>query len=178
MTKKNIDKKLLQELAQNLNKLTNDKYIIRIGNYIGNYYEEGKFKKISGELFIKTNSDTLFRVVSHDSDIFDDFDIIEDNATIKFIDKELENSRINYNSVDIHNKSSLRSYFPKNEIGKEMFECVQSVPPRFRKDALDLFNCADDENMWTWKTVDEAWCYFLDDIIPEMNKEEKEKYGF
>jgi len=82
MTKKNIDKKLLQELAQNLNKLTNDKYIIRIGNYIGNYYEEGKFKKISGELFIKTNSDTIFRVVSDDSSIIDDFDVIGSDAII------------------------------------------------------------------------------------------------
>ena len=59
-----------------------------------------------------------------------------------------------------------------------MFECVQSVPPRFRKDALDLFDCADDEDMWNLNTIDEAWCYFLEDIIPEMNKEEKEKYGF
>ena len=87
-------------------------------------------------------------------------------------------NRINYEEVDVNDKSTIKAYFPKDEIGNEMFECVQSLPPRFRKDALDLFCDADDRDMWTMRVVDKAWCYFLDDVVPEMTEKEKEEYFF
>ena len=64
------------------------------------------------------------------------------------------------------------------EIHKEMDECIQSVPPRFRKDAEDLFEYRDDETMWDMRTVRKAWEYFLDDIVQEMSEEERNEYFF
>lgn len=87
-------------------------------------------------------------------------------------------NRINYEDVDINDKETIKQYFPDDEIGNEMFECVQSLPPRFRQDALDLFDFADDRDMWTMKSVDKAWCYFLDDVVPEMTDEERDEYYF
>lgn len=174
--KMNID---FQKLGEILNECVNEEMFIRVGRYEGDYHlGNGQFKKIKGELFIKTNSDTIFRVVSDDSSISDDFDIIGSDAIVTPIDKELENTQISYDEVDINNKSSLRAYFPKDEEGTEMFECVQSVPPRFRKDALDVFDWADDRDMWDMHTIDKAWSYFLDDIIMEMTEEEKKVYHF
>lgn len=168
-----------QKLGEQLNECTNDEYIIRVGRYDGDYHlGNGEFKRITGEFFIKTNSDTIFRVVSDDSSIVDDFDVIGSDATITPIDKNFENGYINWNDVDVSNKSSLRAYFPNDEIGKEMFECVQSVPVRFRKDAIDVFCDFDDREMWDMHTVDKAWTYFLEDIIGEMTDEEKKKYNF
>lgn len=80
--------------------------------------------------------------------------------------------------IDINDKDSIKEYFPKDDIGNEMFECVQSVPPRFRDDALDLFDFPDDRDMWDMKTVNKAWGYFLDDILQEMTEKEKIEYGF
>lgn len=80
--------------------------------------------------------------------------------------------------IDINNKNSIKEYFPKDMVGNEMFECVQSVPPRFRNDAIDLFDYPNDRDMWDMKTVNKAWCYFLDDILQEMTEEEKKEYGF
>ena len=77
-----------QRLGEDLNECVNDKLIIRVGRYDGNYYDEDKtFKRIKGEFFIKTNYDTIFRVVSDDSSIIDDFDIIDSNAIITPINK-------------------------------------------------------------------------------------------
>lgn len=50
-------------------------------------------------------------------------------------------------------------------------------PPRFRKDALDLFHSPNDD-MWDMHTIDKSWIYFLEDILNEMTKEEMEIYGF
>lgn len=167
----------ITKLAKDLDRITNDQHIIRVGNYIGEYYEDGEWKEIEGELFIKTNSDTLFRVVSN-TGIVDDFDVLDTYAKVTLIDKELESSLVSRTDVDVNNKSSLRAYFPKDAIGIEMFECVQSVPPRFREDALDVFCDPEDRTMWYMSSVNKAWEYFLMDIIDDMTDEEKEQYGF
>lgn len=59
------------------------------------------------------------------------------------------------------------------DIRKEKYECIQSVPPRFREDAYDCLEYSED-----WKTVRKAWEYFLDDIIIEMDEQEKKDFGF
>jgi hypothetical protein len=159
-----------QKLGEELNNCVNDEMFIRIGRY--------ESEEITGELFVKTNSDTIFRVFSDDSSKGKDFNIIPDEAVVTPVDKELENTQISYDEVDINNKSSLRAYFPKDEEGIEMFECVQSVPPRFRQYALDIFDWADDRDMWDMHTIDKAWSYFLEDVINEMTEEEMKIYGF
>ena len=169
-----------QKLAEDLNETCVDKLIIRVGRYIGDYHiGNGEFERITGELFIMTNSYNLFRVVSDDSSIVDEFDIIGSDAIVTPLNKNLENSAICRDEVDVSDKSSLRRYFNTNdEIEKEMFECVQSVPIRFREDALDIFCCKEDREMWNLNTIDKSWSYFLEDIINEMTADEKEKYGF
>lgn len=168
-----------EKLAKQLNELTNEKHIIRIGRYTGNYYlGNDKFKKISGDFFIMTNNGNLFRVVSDESDIIDDFDIIEDNAIIKPINKKKENNSLSYDLVDFSNKEDLRAYFPNDEIGIEMFEYTQSIPVRFREDALEVFINPKNRNIWNMKTVNQVWSYFLEEIIDEMTEEEKRIYKF
>ena len=160
-----------QKLGEVLNEVVvDDELIIRVGRY--------KSEKIIGELFIKTNSDSIFRVVSDDSGLVYDFNMIEDDAIVNPIDKDFENTPISYDEVNIHNKSSLRAYFGKSDLGIEMFECVQSVPPRFRQDALDVFCDKDDLDMWNSHTIDNAWMYFIADIINEMTDEERTLYHF
>ena len=67
----------------------------------------------------------------------------------------------------------IKKYLPDNKIGKEKFECIQSVPPRFRDDAfICLEECED------FKTLNKAWEYFLDDIFDEMTLVEKVEYNF
>jgi len=80
--------------------------------------------------------------------------------------------------IDINNKNDIKKYFEQDEVGNEMFECVQSIPPRFREDALDIFCDNKDRNMWNLKTVNKAWTYFLEEIVEEMTEEEKKEYGF
>lgn len=161
--------KSFQKLGEELNNCVNDEMFIRIGRY--------ESEEITGELFVKTNSDTIFRVFSDDSSKGKDFNIIPDEAIVTPVDKELENGKIKYEEIDINNKSSLRAWFPKTEEGIEMFECVQSVPLRFRYDALDLFHSPNDD-MWDMYTIDKSWTYFLEDILNEMTEEEMEIYGF
>lgn len=160
-----------QKLGEVLNEVVvDDELIIRVGRY--------KSKEITGELFIKTNSDNIFRVVSDDSSLVFDFNMIEDDAIVNPIDKIYENTPISYDEVNINNKSSLRAYFGKSDLGIEMFECVQSVPPRFREDALDVFCDKDNLDLWNSLTVDQAWMYFLEEIIQEMTDEERRMYHF
>lgn len=162
------------KLAEALNEVCNEEYIIRVGRYVGDYHlGDGQFKTITGDLFIKTNSDTLFRVVSDDSSIVDDFDIIGSDAIVTKIDKGLENNPISYNDIDITNKSSLRSYFGRDEIGIEKFEMVQSVPIRFREDAIVTVDEAED-----MRTLNKSWDMFLDNIFEEFTEEELEEYHF
>ena len=59
-----------------------------------------------------------------------------------------------------------------------MFEYVQSVPPRFRKDALDVFFDKDNLDLWNSYTIDNAWIHFLGGIINEMTDEERKLYHF
>ena len=166
-----IDATKLTKIAETLNEICNNQYIIRVGRYTGDYHlGDGNFKQITGELFIKTDSDTLFRVVSDDSAIIDDFDIIGSDAIVTKIDKELENNPTNYIDVDVANKSSLRSYFNKDI---EKFEMVQSVPIRFREDAIDVVDEAEDE-----RTLNKAWDMFLDTILAEFTEEELREYHF
>ena len=64
----------------------------------------------------------------------------------------------------------------KNEyeiLEKEKKKCIQSVPPRFRYDASDALEFADD-----MRTINKAWDYFLMDILDEMTLDEKIEYGF
>ena len=164
----------ITKLAEALNEVYNEEYIIRVGRYVGDYHlGDGQFKQITGDLFIKTNSDTLFRVVSDDSSIVDDFDIIGSDAIVTKIDKGLENNPISYNDIDITNKSSLRSYFGRDEIGIEKFEMVQSVPIRFREDAIVTVDEAEDI-----RTLNKSWDMFLDNIFEEFTEEELEEYHF
>ena len=164
----------ITKLAEALNEVCNEEYIIRVGRYVGDYHlGDGQFKQITGDLFIKTNSDTLFRVVSDDSSIVDDFDIIGSDAIVTKIDKGLENNPISYNDIDITNKSSLRSYFGRDEIGIEKFEMVQSVPIRFREDAIVTVDEAEDI-----RTLNKSWDMFLDNIFEEFTEEELEEYHF
>lgn len=166
-----IDATKLTKIAETLNEICNNQYIIRVGRYTGDYHlGDGNFKQITGELFIKTDSDTLFRVVSDDSAIIDDFDIIGSDAIVTKIDKELENNPTNYIDVDVANKSSLRSYFNKDI---EKFEMVQSVPIRFREDAIDVVDEVEDE-----RTLNKAWDMFLDTILAEFTEEELREYHF
>lgn len=173
-----------QKLGEELNECTNEKLTIRVGRYDGDYYlGDGKFKRITGEFFIRTNSDTIFRVVSDDSSIIDDFDVIGSDAIITPINKEIESTPISYSELDVSNKESLRRYYPKDEVGTEMFECVQSLPPRFRQDMVDSFDCFWDANgivkeTWNLKDVDKTWTLILEDILAEMTEEERKKYGF
>lgn len=168
-----------QKLGEDLNECVNEKLIIRIGRYEGDYYlGNDEFKRITGEIFLKTNSDTIFRVVSDDSTIVDEFDIIGSDVKITPINKKLENSIIGKNRVDISNKKLLRAYFPNDKEGTEMFECVQSIPIRFREEALDIFNFKEDREMWNMKTIDKAWSYYLEEILQEMTNKERERYNF
>ena len=80
--------------------------------------------------------------------------------------------------INIYDKESIRNYFPDDEIGIEMFECVQSVPPRFRREALDVFYDIEDRIVWTMGSVDETWTCYLSEIVDEMTEEEKKEYGF
>ena len=69
-------KQYLQTLAEELNDTTEEKHTIKVGRYKGQHYlGDEKFKQIEGDLFIRTNFDTLFRVISDDG-IIDDFDIL------------------------------------------------------------------------------------------------------
>ena len=166
-----IDATKLTKIAETLNEICNNQYIIRVGRYTGDYHlGDGNFKQITGELFIKTDSDTLFRVISDDSTIIDDFDIIGSDAIVTKIDKELENNPTNYIDVDVANKSSLRSYFNKDV---EKFEMVQSVPIRFREDAIVTVDEAED-----MRTLNKSWDMFLDNILEEFTEEELEEYHF
>lgn len=101
----NID---FQKLGEILNECVNEEMFIRVGRYEGDYHlGNGQFKKIKGELFIKTNSDTIFRVVSDDSSIFDDFDIIGSDAIVTPINKELENKKIKYEEYCVRGSYSI-----------------------------------------------------------------------
>lgn len=168
-----------QKLAEDLNECVVEKLFIRVGRYKGEYYVgDDEFITITGDLFIMTNSWNLFRVVSDDSSIVDDFDILDSNAIITPV-KDLKNSSIFRDEVDVGDKSSLRKYFNLNdEIENEMFECVQSIPIRFREDALDIFCFKEDREMWDLKSVDKAWTYFLEYVLQEMTEEENKQYGF
>lgn len=168
-----------QKLGEELNECVTDKLIIRVGRYQGDYYlGNEEFTRITGDLFIMTNSHNIFRVVSDDSSIVDDFDVIGSDAIITPVSELHEDEKITFDEVDVANKTSLRRYFPNDDIGEEMFECTQSVPVRFREDALEVFCDAENRQMWTLGTVDKAWGYFLDEIVQEMSEEEKEQYGF
>lgn len=163
----------IQKFAEMLNELCNDQYIIRVGRYTGDYHlGDGNFKQITGDLFIKVNSDTLFRVVSDDSSIVDDFDIIGSDAIVTKIDKELENNQINCKNIDITNKSSLRSYFGRDAMGIEKFEMVQSLPVRFREDAIVTIDNAQDI-----RTLNKSWDMFLDNILEELTDEELKEHN-
>lgn len=60
-----------------------------------------------------------------------------------------------------------------DELKREKYECIQSVPYRFRQDAYDCLEYSED-----WNTIRKSWEYFLEEVVPEFTKEENEKYGF
>ena len=70
-------------------------------------------------------------------------------------------------------KEALKEQKCSKEIKKEKYECIQSVPPRFRDDA---YYCVEHSN--DWKTLDTSWGYFLCDILDEMDEQEKKDFGF
>lgn len=170
-------KKLLETLAECLNDMTTNKHLIYVGRYKGEYYcGDGEYKDIIGDIYIKVNSDTLFKVVSDDG-IIDDFDILSYNDTIiPAKDIEDANTYLLESWVEILDDKALRRIFSDDKIGEEMFKCIQSIPNRFRADALDIFHDRDNKEMWnSIKTVNKAYEYFLSDIIDEMTTEEKQK---
>lgn len=170
-------KQLLETLAKCLNDTTINQHLIYIGRYKGEYYcGDGEYKDIIGDIYIRINYDTLFRVVSDDG-IIDDFDILSYNATIMPA-KDIESADVYLleSWVEILDSKALRRIFSDDEIGEEMFKCIQSIPNRFRADALDVFHDRDNKEMWnSIKTVNKAYEYFLSDIIDEMTTEEKQK---
>lgn len=171
-------KKILETLVECLNDIATNQHLIYVGRYKGEYYcGNGEYKDIIGDIYIKVNSDTLFKVVTDDYKIIDDFDILPYNATI-ISAKDIENADVYLleSWVEILDNKALRRVFPDDEIGEEMFKCIQSIPNRFRADALDVFHDRDNREMWnSIKTVNKAYEYFLSDIIDEMTKEEKQK---
>lgn len=70
-------------------------------------------------------------------------------------------------------KEALKKHKCSEEIKKEKYECIQSVPPRFRDDAYDCLEYSND-----WKTIRKSWEYFLNDILNEMNEKEMKNFGF
>lgn len=67
----------------------------------------------------------------------------------------------------------IAKYIPKNKLGKEMYECIQSVPPRFREDAYSSIEYCED-----FKTLNTCWDLFVEDIYQEMTLDERVEYGF
>lgn len=60
-----------------------------------------------------------------------------------------------------------------DKLKDEKINCILSVPERFRNDAYYCLEFAEDMH-----TIDKAWGYFLEDILPEMSIEEKSSYNF
>lgn len=75
--------------------------------------------------------------------------------------------------MDYPTLEEIKKYLPNNEIGNEKFECIQSVPPRFRDDAYYALEYCED-----FKTIDKSWSYFIEDIFSEMTMDEKIEYEF
>lgn len=85
-----MDNMNIQRLAENLNKIIVDEMLIRVANYKGEYHlENGEFTTIQGELYIRTNSDTIFRVISKNG-IVDDFDVLGDAKLTSLVDSSSE----------------------------------------------------------------------------------------
>ena len=171
-------KEYLNTMVEELNDTTNEQHTIRVGRYQGKALIDDKFQEINGELFITVNNAHKFMVISDDSSMAWKFNTLSYDAIVTPIKDLKEDIPIPYDELDVSNKASLRRFFPNDEIGIEMFECTQSVPVRFRKDALEVFCDAENREMWTLGTVDKAWTYFLMEIIEEMTEEEKKIYGF
>lgn len=78
----------LIEQMERIEKTSTDKISFKIGKYKGQYYDgDDTWITIAGDLFIRANYDTIFRVVDKNLGIIDDFDIIESEAIIE-IDKK------------------------------------------------------------------------------------------
>lgn len=75
--------------------------------------------------------------------------------------------------MDYPTLEEIKKYLPNNEIGNEKFECIQSVPPRFRDDAYYALEYCED-----FKTINKSWSYFIEDIFSEMTMDEKIEYEF
>lgn len=74
---------LMKLLMEEVEKRTDKKIEIKIGKYSGEYYlGDGKYTTIHGDLLMRANYPTLFKI--EDGDIVDEFDIVEDNAIISF----------------------------------------------------------------------------------------------
>ena len=74
--------KWLENYAQEVERKTERKLHCRIGDYKGEYYENGEYIPIQGGLFLTTNNGNLFTVYDKEQDITDYFDIFDSNASV------------------------------------------------------------------------------------------------
>ena len=79
--------KWLERYAQEVEKKTIRKLHCRIGDYKGEYYENGEYIPIQGGLFLTTNNGNLFTVYDREKYITDCFDVFESNASVKIDEK-------------------------------------------------------------------------------------------
>lgn len=102
----------------------------------------------------------------------ENFFIFEGIEDWKGESKELYKIIDNIQLKEIKQRIDNDKEYPK-DIREEKYDCIQSVPPRFREDAYDCLEYSED-----WKTIRKSWEYFLDDIINEMDEQEKKDFGF
>ena len=61
----------------------------------------------------------------------------------------------------------------------EAEEYIQSLPPRFRDEARDVFYDLDGQPLTnSLKVMDEAWTYYLIEAVDDMTTDERMRYGF
>ena len=76
-------KKWLENYVEEVEEEIEKKIHCRIGNYKGEYYENGEYIPIQGGLFLTTHNGNLFTVYDKKQDITDYFDVFESNASIE-----------------------------------------------------------------------------------------------
>ena len=76
-------KQWLEEYAQEIEEKVERKIHCKIGNYKGEYYENGEYIPIQGKLFLTTHNGNLFTVYDTEQGITDYFDVFESNASIE-----------------------------------------------------------------------------------------------
>ena len=79
--------KWLESYAQEVENEVETPVHCRIGDYRGEYYENGEYIPIQGGLFLTTHNGNLFTVYDTEQKITDYFDVFESNASVKIDEK-------------------------------------------------------------------------------------------